>query len=303
MSATITIDFTQLEQMHANLSSPTMFWKLQQAIVQALHYTRQVYLEEAKNWQSNFNAPFPFGWQNMGKKYFAAVADASVIYPYGSYFSGLLQVDPDIVKHVEEYVAPFDMKPGLLTGPNAKTSDTGSRYNIVPFRHALSKTTPSVAEQMQSLKPSITKMRGGDRPHPKEIERIAKYPESAPTKMTRAMLKMAGYPSVITEPGAVKAATRHYETVRVPISKEYHIDRQDVGGYIWKSGLWEGMIHQIKWYKSAMNHKFTTFRRVSDKSDPNSWIHPGHPAYPLNEIVAEKAQTEVANIISGAFSI
>jgi hypothetical protein len=31
---------------------------------------------------------------------------------------------------------PIDLKPGLLSGPHAKVSQTGHRYNVVPLRHA-----------------------------------------------------------------------------------------------------------------------------------------------------------------------
>ena len=40
----------------------------------------------------------------------------------------------DESKATEEGYGPFDMKPGLLAGPNAKISDDGSTYNIIPIK-------------------------------------------------------------------------------------------------------------------------------------------------------------------------
>ena len=39
----------------------------------------------------------------------------------------------------EEGWASFDMKPGLLDGPNATVGANGNRYNTVPFEHFFSK--------------------------------------------------------------------------------------------------------------------------------------------------------------------
>lgn len=46
-------------------------------------------------------------------------------------------------------------------------------------------------------------------------------------------------------------------------------------GYQHKNGLYEGMSRNTKQYNKATQSAYFTFRRVSDKSDPQSWIHPG----------------------------
>lgn len=46
-------------------------------------------------------------------------------------------------------------------------------------------------------------------------------------------------------------------------------------GYQHKSGLYEGMIRNIKQYPKAQQGTYYTFRRVSNKSDPTAWWHPG----------------------------
>lgn len=48
-------------------------------------------------------------------------------------------------------------------------------------------------------------------------------------------------------------------------------------GYQHKNGIYEGMIRNVKYYpqSGARQGTYYTFRRVSDKSDPQSWWHPG----------------------------
>lgn len=48
-------------------------------------------------------------------------------------------------------------------------------------------------------------------------------------------------------------------------------------GYQHKSGKYEGMKKVTKQYDKTKQNQYFTFRRVSDKSDPASWQHPGFP--------------------------
>ena len=43
------------------------------------------------------------------------------------------------------------------------------------------------------------------------------------------------------------------------------------------------MVRSEKTYESANQSMFNTFRRVSDNSDPNSWVNQGITAYKLAE--------------------
>lgn len=40
-----------------------------------------------------------------------------------------------VAKDLEYGKGPWDMKPMLLSGPKARISKKGNRYNIIPFRH------------------------------------------------------------------------------------------------------------------------------------------------------------------------
>lgn len=52
--------------------------------------------------------------------------------------------------------------------------------------------------------------------------------------------------------------------------------RQSWTGYQHKNGIYEGMIRNRKIYEKTTQSTYFTFRRVSDKSDPKSWWHPGY---------------------------
>lgn len=65
-------------------------------------------------------------------------------------------------------------------------------------------------------------------------------------------------------------------------------------GYEHKSGIYENMSRVRKKYDKATQSQYMTFRRVSDKSDPDSWWHPGFQG--INAVdEAEKFATETFN--------
>lgn len=60
-------------------------------------------------------------------------------------------------------------------------------------------------------------------------------------------------------------------------------------GYEWKNSQYDNLTRIVKEYDSGKKHsQYVTFRRVSDKSDPNSWIHPGYKGIHAADKVATK---------------
>ena len=139
---------------------------------------------------------------------------------------------------VESGVSAFDMKDGLLNGPNAKVSKDGSRYNTVPYKHG---TPGSLPENFS----------GGIMP--KEIHKIVKK------KKPMVPLKFGELPAPFDER-------------RV---KELPMDK---GTYQHKNPIHEGIRKQKD---SAGNISYESFRRVSDNSDENAWLHPGIEKFDL----------------------
>lgn len=61
-------------------------------------------------------------------------------------------------------------------------------------------------------------------------------------------------------------------------------------GYQHKNGIYEGMVRNVKTYDKATQSTYFTFRRVSDRSDPDSWMHPGFPGIQAVDVVEPYAK-------------
>lgn len=78
-------------------------------------------------------------------------------------------------------------------------------------------------------------------------------------------------------PGDIYSRARalRANTQRLTGTERQYPPRTSWTGYRHVSGIYEGMRRNEKVYKQAVQSTYTTFRRVSDKSDPMSWWHPG----------------------------
>lgn len=155
---------------------------------------------------------------------------------------------------------PWDMKPMLLNGPKARVSKKGIKYNIIPFRHAV---------------PGGTKNTAVGRVMPKEIYRQA--------RALKASVEGKG----ATRWGGKLTGT---EAKHAP-------GKNPSTGYQHKSGRFEGMARVEKTYERATQSKYLTFRIVSSKSDPQSWYHPGYPAYHIADGVKNYCKPHVEEMI------
>lgn len=62
-------------------------------------------------------------------------------------------------------------------------------------------------------------------------------------------------------------------------------------GYKWRNAKYDNLNRVVKTYKSGQKRgQYITFRRVSDKSASNSWIHPGFKGIKAFPTVARKAE-------------
>lgn len=68
-------------------------------------------------------------------------------------------------------------------------------------------------------------------------------------------------------------------------------------GYQHKNEKHEGMVRVEKTYKAAKQSQYMTFRVVSERSDPNSWIHPGYEAHHIAKSVADFCRPAVEDMI------
>ena len=73
-------------------------------------------------------------------------------------------------------------------------------------------------------------------------------------------------------------------------------------GYQHKSNMYDGLTRIIKSYQGSKQSQYMTFRRVSDKSDPASWSHPGFSGVKVAEKIMPFAESTFVAILSNNLS-
>jgi len=162
----------------------------------------------------------------------------------------------DMPNNLEFGMPAFDMKtvrPGWLGGAKAKTSKDGHKYIAIPFRHS----TSSDARLGYSGKAAKMDLK-------KELKRTVK--EYGLDRMIR------------TASGQVVAGP----TTRVP-SKEYDVHKYLRG----LTRIQTPTAGMTKDGKQKGSSQLMTWRIMSEKSDPGSWLHPG--LVPQNLLVEVEA--------------
>jgi hypothetical protein len=150
----------------------------------------------------------------------------------------------DMPNNLEFGMPAFDMKtvrPGWLGGAKAKTSKDGHKYIAIPFRHS----TSSDARLGYSGKAAKMDLK-------KELKRTVK--EYGLDRMIR------------TAGGMVIAGP----VTKIP-SKEYDVHKYLRG----LTRIQTPMAGMTKTGKQTGSAQLMTWRIMSEKSDPGSWLHPG----------------------------
>jgi hypothetical protein len=167
---------------------------------------------------------------------------------------------------LEEGKSPYDMKPGLLRSPKAKTGKGGGKYITVPL---------------------YLKTKG------------RQSPPAMPSSIYKAAFKLQ-FGQSLTMP-------KKYDGygLRTRLSP----DLKRWGHYTWKSSPFEGIVKIQRWpglmplgLPRERQASYITFRRVSTKSDPNSWIHPGFRRRNFIERTAEKIDTIFSKVLDSVMS-
>ena len=176
---------------------------------------------------------------------------------------------------VENGKAPFDMKPGLLAGPNAKMGKSG-RFNTVPFRHG---TPGSSGKRVgQPMPYTHTTKKGALASFVYTDAKKLKASSEGPTGKTvwgGRTGDFGGY-GIKTQPAVAGGRP---------------------GAYTWKSSPYAAMSKVSKTYKKATQNQYFTFRRVSDNSDPSAWWHPGFIAQRFVNKVASYVEQQLKGLL------
>jgi hypothetical protein len=152
---------------------------------------------------------------------------------------GYVELVGSLPNMVENGVQAYDIKYDLLNGPNVKTAQDGSKYIDVPFQHGTPNASPS--------NPNFSSIM------PRNIYNLAK--NLGPGEK----LGNAGLPGSRPEIKDSAGGTMYAE-------------------YKHLFSIHEGMQRQMA-PGSSRASGYMTFRRVSENSDPLSWIHKGIKAH------------------------
>lgn len=169
---------------------------------------------------------------------------------------GLSNRESSLPLSIEEGHGPWNEKPFLLGSLKAKRTKDGKPFLTVPFRHA---TPQAIAEA--GIFSSIM---------PQDVYQLAK---NSPMPLKRSQLP---------------------ESQQIPgVRKEINIPGLKVSEYIHKAAKYEGLVRvEASSSENENRGQYMTFRRVSDKSDPNSWFNGGIIAKRLMDRALEIAQID-----------
>jgi hypothetical protein len=165
---------------------------------------------------------------------------------------------------IEDGQKPRDMKIKMLMGGKAKIGKNGKRYITVPFRHG----TPG-ATTMPSMPKAVHN-------EAKKLDYSRRNGELSSKKYTWG--------------GRLKGDVGERKT---------HVDPHPGAGYTWKATQYSGMVR----VGQQGHSQYFTFRRLSENSDPKSWMHPGVKPRPVREAVKENTQDEVLRLIRNGFEM
>lgn len=158
---------------------------------------------------------------------------------------------------IEQGASPFDMKIGMLSSSKVKFSHTYNPdteqieqrpYLTVPFRIGV----PTTIGESSSFANIM----------PKEVHKVA-------VNLThKQQIPSSQIPSPYNIPQA---------RAKIVIPET----NVDIPEYTHKTSLFAGMQKNVGAYGKTTQNTYNTFRRISEASDDNSWIHRGIKAYDL----------------------
>jgi hypothetical protein len=164
-------------------------------------------------------------------------------------------LDPNAL---ESGSGPWDMKPGLLKHGDGKYKDINFRHGAPGSAGGYFQPVPKgIFEEMISKAKAASSQRAAP---PKGPEKILGPPRVAPQTKT------------LPTPGVGPFAHT----------------------YSHKKSIYSDMMKMSQEYEKAKGSQYVTIRRVSKKSEPSSWIHPGWKALHLFELVAKEIEKEAS---------
>lgn len=180
---------------------------------------------------------------------------ANVNLPVMERFKGTIVLTGALPNMIEQGADAFDMKTGFSKSPKRKVKKSGGWYLTVPFRWA----TPEAVADNEAFSNQMDK-RLHDLVRSKPIQSIRSTAEGIQTRSSGQI--------TLDDLRSMARANRRTRGSRVVGGRSY-------AAYTHRSPIAQGIRREERLYEGALQSKYVSFRRVSDKSDPNSWIHGG----------------------------
>lgn len=203
-------------------------------------------------------------------RYAQAIYSDDKIRQEGSKLSISVWTDYEGADRIERGAPAWDIKVGLLNGPHAKTTREGKRYTTVPFRHG---------SALSGLPGGSGPGERGGRPN---------FATTLPNSIYRRVLQGRS----LTEDQQMSGLQTKLQSI---------INGMMSGAmgsnYTWKSGAYSGL---VRIQQDNGKGRYMTFRRVSDESDPNSWIYPATSPNPVFEAALQAATPRIEEILTTA---
>jgi len=264
MNVEIKVDVGQAERVSAMLSRGFDRYNLtetQQAVEAGAHIIQSTWMTYISGSSVSYSGG-EFTVNVVSGDYLRRV-QSGFQYPMdGNVLKGGVVVDLDYADTLERGFGPYDIKPGLMASPKVKQK-TDSK-GIQGPRY--------IDIPFQHSEKSI----------PSSIKREAKVDG-----------RSLGVIRLGKGLGKGEFGIRSKTTI-------FHLRGPEKGaGYTWRTGIFAGLVRN----QAGPDNRgqYMTFRRVSENSDPTSWIHPGNDPKPVSKALEENLGPALANMIFAAF--
>jgi hypothetical protein len=228
------------------------------AFQEAADYARKYWAEAAMGLK--FAGPFRM------KAQYAEAIQASSAWDYpanGDPWHVIITPDQRIAAMAELMVPPYDMKPGILAGPNALRFDSkGNRYKMIPFRHSKEGLPGSIVDLMESKRETTSRLVGEMVQH-----------ENGVVKVRRKLFS-------VQWGGRLEKSDLKQLDIEKPVAKKI-----------------EGMVRVRQAYEKIAEDTLMTWRYLGHKSPPWAWWHPGFQPNPILQQVLPHVAENFKNAV------
>lgn len=186
-------------------------------------------------------------------------------------FTNTITLTGKLNNMVEDGVPAFDMKNGFMKSAKINFTKAGKRYLTIPFRFA----TPEALGESEAF----------DSVLPQEIYDIVK---DFKPKMTSNDASNVGY-DVLKQ----QDIPEEYRAPKTRKSVMNEVLNKTFTDYTHKSSIFAGIQKDMMTYENASQSSYVSFRRVSENSDPMSWIHTGIIQYNLSQQAIDNTDVDM----------